>query len=67
MIPIGLGRGELLPFGSWYQTGFLMERPLGYLRDDLSRLGYQREEGVHEPEDHVAAGGPLGAVPRLPL
>lgn len=52
---IGLGRGELVPYGSWYQTGYLMERPLGYLRDDLELLGYQREAEVHEPEDHVAA------------
>ena len=52
---IGLGRGELVPYGSWYQTGFLMEKPLGALRDDLAMLGFEREEGVCEPEDHVAA------------
>ncbi len=52
---IGLGRGELVPYGSWYQTGFLMERPLGELRDDLRGLGFERSEGVNEPEDHVAA------------
>lgn len=52
---IGVGRGELVPYGSWYQTGFLMEKPLGHLRDDLARLGFQREEDVHEPEDHIAA------------
>jgi TorA maturation chaperone TorD len=52
---IGIGRGELVPYGSWYLTGFLMERPLGRLREDLSALGFQRREGVSEPEDHVAA------------
>ncbi|MGB1108737.1 MAG: TorD/DmsD family molecular chaperone [Gammaproteobacteria bacterium] len=52
---IGLGRGELVPYGSWYQTGFLMEKPLGLLRDDLAALGFQRDESVKEPEDHVAA------------
>jgi TorA maturation chaperone TorD len=52
---IGMGRGELVPYGSWYQTGFLMERPLGQLRNDLNQLGFQRQEGVTEPEDHVAA------------
>lgn len=52
---IGIGRGELLPYGSFYLTGFLMEKPLGDLRDDLDRLGYEREAEVHEPEDHVAA------------
>ncbi|MES9944439.1 MAG: hypothetical protein B6D77_14980 [gamma proteobacterium symbiont of Ctena orbiculata] len=52
---IGMGRGELVPYGSWYLTGFLMEKPLGKLRDDLAMLGFQRQEGVTEPEDHVAA------------
>ena len=52
---IGIGRGELLPYGSFYLTGFLMEKPLGDLRDDLDRLGFEREAEVYEPEDHVAA------------
>jgi len=52
---IGIGRGELVPYGSWYQTGFLMDRPLAYLRKDLVELGIEREEGVREPEDHVGA------------
>ena len=52
---IGLGRGELVPYGSWYLTGFLMERPLSILRDDLKALGFERDEDVVEPEDHVAA------------
>lgn len=52
---IGIGRGEVMPFGSWYQTGFLMGRPLVQLRDDLREFGLEREGGVHEPEDHVGA------------
>jgi TorA maturation chaperone TorD len=52
---IGVVNGELLPYASWYLTGFLMERPLSELRDDLVRLGFAREEGVGEPEDHAAA------------
>ncbi len=52
---IGVGRGELLPFGSWYQTGFMMDRPLSLLREDLKALGFERQEDVKEPEDHVAA------------
>jgi TorA maturation chaperone TorD len=52
---IGLGRGELVPYGSWYQTGYLMERPLSQLRDDLAALGFERSPDVREPEDHVAA------------
>ena len=52
---IGLGRGELVPYGSYYLTGFLMERPLAELRTDLARLGFTRAEDVSEPEDHAAA------------
>jgi TorA maturation chaperone TorD/DNA-binding transcriptional regulator YdaS (Cro superfamily) len=51
---IGLGRGELLPYGSYYLTGFLHERPLARLRDDLATLGIERAEGQVEPEDHAA-------------
>ena len=32
---IGVGRGELLPYGSYYLTGFLHERPLARLRENL--------------------------------
>ena len=52
---IGLGRGELVPYASWYLTGFLMEKPLAHLRQRLSELGFEQQEDVHEPEDHVAA------------
>jgi TorA maturation chaperone TorD len=52
---IGLGRGEVVPYGSWYLTGFLMEQPLAQLRGDLLALGIERQPGVSEPEDHVAA------------
>ena len=52
---IGLGRGELVPYGSWYLTGFLMEKPLAQLRDDLTALGFERTSATHEPEDHIAA------------
>src|SRR5918995_2943158 len=51
---IGLGRGELLPYGSYYLTGFLHERPLARLRADLARLGIERTEANREPEDHIA-------------
>src|SRR5215211_3629406 len=51
---IGLGRGELLPYGSYYLTGFLHERPLARVREDLARLGIERVEGQREPEDHIA-------------
>src|SRR5437588_80561 len=51
---IGLTRGELLPYGSYYLTGFLNERPLSRLRDDLAALGIERVENHFEPEDHAA-------------
>ena len=51
---IGIGRGELMPYGSFYLTGFLHERPLMRLRADLIELGIERSEGHAEPEDHAA-------------
>ena len=51
---IGLGRGELLPYGSYYLSGFLHERPLARLRADLIRLGIERAAGQAEPEDPAA-------------
>ena len=51
---IGLGRGELLPYASYYLTGFLHERPLARLRADLGPLGIERVDGNYEPEDHAA-------------
>ena len=52
---IGITRGELLPYASFYLSGFLMEKPLALLREDLGKLGMQRQDNVHEPEDHAAA------------
>lgn len=51
---IGVGRGELLPYASFYQTGFLNERPLADLRGDLARIGVARAKDRFEPEDHIA-------------
>lgn len=50
---IGIGRGELLPYGSYYLTGFLHEKPLAKLREDLARLGVERAPGNFDPEDHL--------------
>jgi TorA maturation chaperone TorD len=52
---IGLGRGELVPYGSWYQAGSVMDQPLARLRSDLAVLGIQRRSDVRETEDHAAA------------
>ncbi len=51
---IGLGRGELLPYGSYYLTGFLNEKPLARLRDHMAQIGIRRDADVKEPEDHIA-------------
>jgi TorA maturation chaperone TorD len=67
---IGVGRGELLPYASYYRTGFLHGRPLAELREVLRRLGIERAESLTEPEDHAAillevmaalAGGEIAA------
>jgi TorA maturation chaperone TorD len=69
---IGIGRGELLPYASYYLTGFLHERPLARLREDLDGLGVARAEGVVEPEDHagilceIMAGLADGRLPAQP-
>jgi TorA maturation chaperone TorD len=52
---IGLGRGELVPYGSYYLTGFLQEKPLASLRRDMARLGMGRASASSDPEDHAAS------------
>jgi len=67
---VGVGRGELMPYGSFYLSGFMYERPLARLRQDLELLGIVNADGNHEPEDHAEtlceimsalAGGKFGA------
>lgn len=52
---IGVGRGEVLPYASYYLTGFLHEKPLADLRGKMRELGIKRKQGVSEPEDHLGA------------
>lgn len=52
---IGFQRGELVPYASYYVTGFLHDRPLVAVRRDMVTLGIARRADVHEPEDHIAA------------
>ena len=52
---IGVGRGELVPYGSYYLTGFLNEKPLARLRNDMAPLGIVRSPDTKEPEDHAGA------------
>lgn len=51
---LGVTRGELVPFASYYRTGFLNDRPLARLREDMQALGIERAADVVEPEDHIA-------------
>ncbi len=51
---IGTGRQPVMLYASFYLTGFLNEKPLAELRDDLARIGLARRSGTHEPEDHIA-------------
>ena len=52
---IGVGRGEVLPYASYYLTGFLNDKPLANLRNDMAAMGIERVEGVKDPEDHIAS------------
>lgn len=51
---VGLGRGDFLPYASYYLTGFLHERPLAKVREDMIRFGIERNDAMYEPEDHIA-------------
>ncbi|MGH7069443.1 MAG: TorD/DmsD family molecular chaperone [Acetobacteraceae bacterium] len=51
---VGLARGELLPYASYYLTGSLNDRPLVRVRQDLAAIGLEAVESLREPEDHIA-------------
>jgi TorA maturation chaperone TorD len=51
---LGVGRPEVLAYGSYYLSGSLNDRPLAQLRHDLAALGLGRDEARMETEDHVA-------------
>lgn len=52
---IGVGKPDVMLYGSYYLSGFLMEKPLAKLREDLLKLGLSRRQSVGEPEDHISA------------
>lgn len=52
---IGTGRQPVMLYGSFYEAGFLHERPLALLRGDLTKMGLARRGDRHESEDHVSA------------
>ena len=71
---IGLARGELVPFASYYRTGFLYDKPLAKLRTDMERFGIASADNASDPEDHIASiaemmagliGGDFGAPAEL--
>ena len=51
---IGLCRGEVSPYASYYRNGALHGPALAQLRTDLADLGIVRAAGCSEPEDHAA-------------
>lgn len=51
---IGVGKAEVMLYGSFYLAGFLNEKPLAELRRDLAALGFVRNGEASEPEDHMA-------------
>jgi TorA maturation chaperone TorD len=52
---IGTGRQPVMLYGSFYESGFLHEKPLAILREDLTKMGVARRGDRHESEDHVSA------------
>jgi len=52
---VGLGRGELVPYASWYREKTIQSAPLAAIRNDLSQLGIVRQADTHESEDHAGA------------
>ena len=52
---ISVGSPKINPYASLYMSGFINEKPLVALRDDLARLGLGRAPGQREMEDHLGA------------
>ena len=50
----GVGKPEIYLFASHYISGFLNDKPVSRLREDLEALGLQRDESMSETEDHFA-------------
>jgi TorA maturation chaperone TorD len=51
---VGVGKQEIFLYGSYYLTGFLNEKPLAYLREELKVLGLEGSDDISETEDHIA-------------
>jgi TorA maturation chaperone TorD len=51
---IGIGKPDILLYGSHHLAGALNEKPLVALRTDLAELGLTRDTAIGETEDHVS-------------
>ncbi len=54
LVFVGTGKAEVFLNASFYQAGFLHEKPLVDLRTLLNRLGYARKEDIADTEDHLS-------------
>jgi len=50
----GVGKPEVYLYASHYVSGFLNDKPVARLRDDLAALGLERDDSMAETEDHFA-------------
>jgi TorA maturation chaperone TorD len=51
---VGIGKADILLYGSHHLAGALNEKPLVALRTDLADLGLTRDRAIGETEDHVS-------------
>jgi TorA maturation chaperone TorD len=51
----GVGKPEILPYGSFHRVGHLHGKPLVELRGELGRLGLEKPATVSQTEDHLAS------------
>ncbi|MGZ3185128.1 MAG: TorD/DmsD family molecular chaperone [Telluria sp.] len=52
---VSIAAPRVNPYASLYLSGFLNEKPLVALRDDLAQLGLARRMGAGDTEDHLGA------------
>lgn len=52
---VGTGKCEVNLHASHWRAGYMMEKPLVELRDDLARLGLARKSDTAMVEDHLSA------------
>ncbi|MEO5772160.1 MAG: molecular chaperone TorD family protein [Burkholderiaceae bacterium] len=51
---VGIGKPDVLPYGSQHLAGALNEKPLVALRSDLAELQLARDPAAIETEDHLS-------------